>query len=303
MELRDLRYFAAIAEFKHMHKAADSLGLSQPALTKCVRRLELGLQTKLIKRTPKGIELTSVGAAFLSRVRHLRLTLDDISREAADLTHGRSGHLRIGVAPAAQDLLVSCCAGFLKAAPNATLAVTSGSNDALIPGLREGKFDLVVSGIPEQATPDLVHELLFEDQFVVIAAKNNAITRHRKVAIADLINYGWVLATPMSWSRKWVERAFHDHGLAPPQITLETGSIDLTMSTVSSTGLLGFHANWIVALSRRKFPVATVPVKELQWRRRMGVSYRKTSYLPPAALRFIEILKSAGSRRASSLDQ
>src|SRR5262245_13176307 len=144
MELRDLRYFAAIAEFKHMRKAADSLGLSQPALTKCVRRLELGLETKLIKRTPKGIELTSVGAAFLTRVGHLRLTLDDISREAADLTHGRAGHLRIGVAPAAQDLLLSCCASFLKAAPSATLAVTNGSNDALIPGLLEGQFDLVV---------------------------------------------------------------------------------------------------------------------------------------------------------------
>src|SRR5262249_42528254 len=147
------------------------------------------------------------------------------------------------------------------------------------------------------------HELLFEDRFVVIAAKDNAIARRRKVTIADLINYSWVLATPMSWSRKWIERAFQDHGLAPPQITLETAHIDLTISTVSSTGLLGFHANWIVALGRRKFPVVTVPVKELQWRRRMGVSYRKTSYLPPTALRFIELLKSTGGQIATGLDQ
>ena len=292
MELRDLQYFASIAEFGHVRKAAESLGLSQPALTKCVRRLEHGLQAKLIKRTPKGIELTSVGSAFLGRIRHLRLALDDIAKEAADLAHGRAGHLRLGAAPAAQGLLLTACGLFLKAARGATLAVTSGSNDALIPGLRAGKFDLIISGVPEQATPDLVHELLFEDQFVVIAAEGNPISRRRKVGIVDLVDHRWVLATPMSWSRQWIERAFQNHGLPPPQITLETGSIDLTMSTVSSTDLLGFHADWIVNAARARFPVATIRIKELQWRRRIGVSYRRDSYLSPAALRFIDILKS-----------
>lgn len=297
MELRDLQYFVAIAEFRHVRKAAESLGLSQPALTKCVRRLENGLQAKLIRRTPKGIELTSVGSAFLSRVRHLRLSLEDISREAADLAHGRAGHLRLGAAPAAHELLLTACGLFLRAAQGATLAVTAGSNDTLIPGIRDGKFDLIIGGVPAQATPDLVHELLFEDRFVVIAAESNPITKRKKVAIADLANHRWVLATPMSWSRKWIERAFQDHGLPPPRIRLETGSIDLTMSTVSSTELLGFHADWIVDAARARFPVAMVRVKELQWQRRIGVSYRRDSYLSPAAQRFIDILKATGPRK------
>ena len=54
MELRDIEYFAVIAEHGHLGRAADALGLSQPALSKSLRRLEQALQVKLVKRTPKG---------------------------------------------------------------------------------------------------------------------------------------------------------------------------------------------------------------------------------------------------------
>ena len=58
MELRDIEYFAVAAEHRHLGRAAAALGLSQPALSKSLRRLENALQAKLVKRTPKGIDLT-----------------------------------------------------------------------------------------------------------------------------------------------------------------------------------------------------------------------------------------------------
>ena len=72
-QLRDIEYFAAIAEHGQVQKAAAALGLSQPALSKSLRRLEQAMKTRLLKRTPHGIELTSVGSALLSRIRKLRL--------------------------------------------------------------------------------------------------------------------------------------------------------------------------------------------------------------------------------------
>ena len=57
MELRDIEYFAVIAEHGHLGRAADALGLSQPALSKSLRRLEQALQVKLVKRTPDTWEL------------------------------------------------------------------------------------------------------------------------------------------------------------------------------------------------------------------------------------------------------
>ena len=83
--LRDLEYFAVIAEHGQLQRAAVALGLSQPALSLSLRRLEQATKARLLKRTPKGIELTSVGAALLARVSKLRLSVDDVTREIADL--------------------------------------------------------------------------------------------------------------------------------------------------------------------------------------------------------------------------
>ena len=69
LNLRDLEYFVAVAEHGNLGRAAEALGLSQPALSKTLRRMETSMQTKLVRKTPKGIELTAVGAAVLSHVQ------------------------------------------------------------------------------------------------------------------------------------------------------------------------------------------------------------------------------------------
>jgi len=92
MDLRDIEYFAVVAQHGHLGRAAEALGLGQPALSMSLRRLEKSAQAKLVKRTPKGVELTAVGAALLSHAGKLRLARDDLAREVADLAHGRAGH-------------------------------------------------------------------------------------------------------------------------------------------------------------------------------------------------------------------
>src|SRR3970282_1539010 len=112
MELRDIEYFAVVAEHRNLGRAAEALGLSPTALSKSLRRLEKALQAKLVTRTPKGVELTTEGDALLARVRGLRLSLHDVAREVSDLAQGRLGRLRIGVgpSPAVEHLLASASA-------------------------------------------------------------------------------------------------------------------------------------------------------------------------------------------------
>ena len=75
MELRDIQYFAVVAEHGNVRRASEALGLSPGALSKSLRRLEESLKAKLVERTPKGVALTSVGAALLSQVQRLRVTM------------------------------------------------------------------------------------------------------------------------------------------------------------------------------------------------------------------------------------
>src|SRR5688572_1361688 len=99
MELRDIEYFTVVAEHGHLGRAAEALRLSQPALSKSLRRLETVLEAKLVRRTSKGVELTVEGSALLLRTRELRLSLQNITKEIADLSQGKIGYVRIGTGP------------------------------------------------------------------------------------------------------------------------------------------------------------------------------------------------------------
>ena len=144
MDLRDIEYFAVVAQHGHLGRAAEALGLGQPALSMSLRRLEKSAQAKLVKRTSKGVELTAVGAALLSHAGKLRLARDDLAREVADLARGRAGHLRIGASPSnAEVCLPEACSTLLMEAPKVTLNVAVLDNDALLPALRKGELDTI----------------------------------------------------------------------------------------------------------------------------------------------------------------
>src|SRR3954470_1300048 len=97
MELRDIEYFAVVAEHGNLGRAAHALGISQPALSKSLGRLETAIGVKLVKRTTKGVELTAEGAALQRRASDLRLSLQSMTREIRDVSEGKVGQIRIGV--------------------------------------------------------------------------------------------------------------------------------------------------------------------------------------------------------------
>src|SRR5215207_8301172 len=100
MELRDIEYFAVLAEHGHFGRAAAALGISQPALSKSLRRLEAVLEVSLMRRTAKRVELTAEGSALASRARELRLSLQSVTQEIKEIDKGRVGQLRIGIGAA-----------------------------------------------------------------------------------------------------------------------------------------------------------------------------------------------------------
>ena len=96
MDLRDLAYFEVIADLGHMGRAAERLGRTQPALTKCIQRLEEAVGADLFERTGRGIALTRVGEVLLSRARRMRSAMEEALREVSDFAAGSAGHVRIG---------------------------------------------------------------------------------------------------------------------------------------------------------------------------------------------------------------
>ncbi len=290
LDLRDLRYFETIAQTGHVGRAAKILFRSQPALTGAVRRLEEALGTALFQRAGRGIRLTAAGEALLTRARALRIASEDAAREIRDLGKGLAGQVRVGFVPtAARFLLPPACAAFLRQAPGVTLKTVIGHDDVLGASLKAGELDVVVGFGGHADSAISSHEIL-TDEVVVVAARDHPVFR-RRPRMKDLLGYRWILAGTSVATRQWLEHAFRTRGMPGPAVQVETNLILLLPPLIEQNKLLSFLSRRHLGRSAK---LKEVPLKETTMKRRFAVSYRKDSYLSPAAHRFVELLRTRG---------
>ena len=290
LDLRDLRYFEAIAQTGHVGRAAKLVFRSQPALTGAIRRLEESLGTALFSRAGRGIRLTAAGEALLARARALRIASEDAVREIGDLGKGLAGQVRIGAVPtAARFLLPRVCGEFLRQAPGVTLKTVIAHNDALRTALKAGELDVVVS-FSAQADPDIASHEILADEVVVVAARGHPVFR-RRARMKDLLDYGWILAGPAVATRQWLDHAFMTHGLPTPTVQVETNLILLLPPLIEQSNLLSFVSRRHVGRGTR---LKEIRLRETTMKRRFAVRYRRDAYLSPAARRFVELLRTRG---------
>jgi DNA-binding transcriptional LysR family regulator len=299
MELRDIEYFTVVAQHGHLGRAAEALGLSQPALSKSLRRLEQELGAKLVKRTPKGVELSAEGAALLGRARELHLSVQAMAQEIRDVGRGRVGHVRIGAGPVSSaEMLVEALLPLLREAPKVSFNIVVSDNDLMIPALRRGDLDLIVGYAPRALPREgLVEEPLFELDFVVVASADHPLAGRKTVSLADLAGERWALTEASLLTQQRLRRIFLEHGLPLPEVAVETRSLRLRLQLVASSNLLDYTARSVYLSARKRLRLKVLPVRELAWRRQVSVVYREGSYLSPAARQLIASIKATAMRR------
>ena len=290
LDLRDLRYFETIAEMGHVGRAAKKLYRTQPALTGAVRRLEETLGTPLFERVGRGIRLTAAGAALQARARGLRIAADEAIREVAELGQGLAGLVRIGTVPTvARFLLPPLCREFLKEAPGVTFKTVIGHDYLLRNSLKAGELDVAV-GFVSRADDDIAAHPILEDECVVVASRTHPIFR-KSARMKDLLDYRWVLGGTAVATREWLDHAFVSRGLPTPTVQIETNLLLLLPPLIEQNNMLSF-------VSRRHLergsPLKEIPLKETTMRRKFALTYRKDSYLSPAARRCVELLRARG---------
>jgi len=302
MELRDIEYFTVVAKHGHLGRAAEALGLSQPALSKSLRRLEQEFGAKLVKRTPKGVELSAEGLVLLGRARELRLTVQGIADEIRDVGRGRVGHARIGAGPTSSaEMLLEALLPLVASAPKLSYNIVVSDNDLMVPALRSGELDLIVGYAPRALPREgLVEEHLFDEEFIVIASASHPLAARSAVTLADLAGERWTLSEQSLLAQQRLRRTFLEAGLPAPQVAVETRSLRLRLQLVASSRLLDYTSRSVFRSARRSLKLKALPVRELAWRRPVSVFYPESAYLSPAARQFIAAIKSAAAGRAGS---
>jgi len=189
MELTPLRYFIAIADAGHMTRAAEGLGVSQPALSAMLKKLEREVGAPLLDRTGRGVELTAAGATFLERARDAVRQADAAVSAVRELVGLEHGLVRIGGgATATGFILPRVVARVRDAAPGLTFAIRELGSAATASAVLEGSLDLGVVTLPisHPSRSDLLTVATIKDELRLIVPKDHPLAGRRTFRWRDV---------------------------------------------------------------------------------------------------------------------
>jgi DNA-binding transcriptional LysR family regulator len=205
MELRHLRYFIAVAEEKHMTRAAERLGIQQPPLSMQIRALEQELDVQLFRRQPRGVELMDAGLAFLDRAR---VILDQVDRALATTrrtARGEQGRVAVGFTSSApfHPFVPRVIRAFREISPLVSLVLEESGSSELVQGLHNEEIDAAFIRSPVADVVDLTVRPLLQEKMVVALPKGHPLAssgrkkksaqRAAPLALADLAKETFIL--------------------------------------------------------------------------------------------------------------
>jgi DNA-binding transcriptional LysR family regulator len=298
VDLRAIEYFFAVAERGTMRGAAARLGISQPALTKAIRRLEDQVGVVLFDRQARGVTLTVYGRTLLRHARNLQASLKEAREEIAALRAGIAGRIRIGAGPSWERVVLpQAIARFTAGQPGVQIHVLGGADDTLKAQLRAGDLDFVLAATPDapQLEPDLDWRPLMADDYRVIAATHHPLHGRKRTVLPDLLDYPWILPSAATQMAERLRIIFRAHGLPPPEPVIETDIISLKLELMRDSDYLSFHAAaHLREIDPGRFRPLDVP--DATWRRAAGIITQRRSEPSPAASVLIGIIVTTCER-------
>ena len=193
MELRHLRYFAAVADELHFGRAAGRLAISQPPLSLAIRQLEDELGAKLFERDSKRVALTPAGEAFLDDVRHLLAQSGEAAEHARRVAGGSTGRLRVGFSGSMLYRgLPQAVAAYRSAWPGVVLTLVELNSAEQIDALAHDRLEAGFVHVPQ--VPDGLDGLLVADEpFVACLPEGHALARSSRLDLRELAADPFVL--------------------------------------------------------------------------------------------------------------
>ncbi len=194
MELRQLRYFVAVAEELHFRRAAARLHISQPPLSQQISRLEEELGCRLLTRSRRRVELTAAGAAFLRDARAMLAELDVAVATARRLETGQAGLLRVSfVGSALLSIVPGIVQRFRRGRPLVEIELRERSTVEQLRALSAGVVDVGLVRPPVDAGADLFTEVVMRERTVAAIPVGHPLAALRRVPLRRLAAEALVL--------------------------------------------------------------------------------------------------------------
>ncbi|QHS24384.1 LysR family transcriptional regulator [Virgibacillus sp. MSP4-1] len=272
MNLNQLKAFVKVVQVKSYQEAAETLGVSQPAITQRIKVLEDYFQTKLLTRSHEGFSLTPQGETFYQISQEI---LEKWSRlEYYYLGNEPTGNLVIGASTIPSEyLLPSLLKQFRIKFPAVRFRMQVSGSAEIEKLLKNRSVDLIVTGQPEHEE-DIDSIPVFDDELKVITQPGEEVS---KLEINDLFRFDWILREAHSNTRQAFEKALlkQNHTIEELHVVGEMGSTEAVIAAVEAGLGISVVSSLAANRAQKYGRVRAISIKDLDISRKFYVSYLK----------------------------
>lgn len=295
MELRQLRYFVAVAEREHISEAAENLHVAQSAVSRQIANLEEELGIELFERVGRNVKLTPIGKTFLEYTIAALQAIDFAKKQVDEYLNPEKGTIKIGFPSSlASFLLPTVISAFKKEHPNVSFHLRQGSYRYLINAIKQRELNLAFLG-PVPAKDDAINtKILFTENIAALVPASHQLATKEEIQLADLRNEGFVLFPDGYILNKVVVEACKSVGFSP-KISSEGEDMDALKGLVAAgigVTLLPESA-FYDSTPRRTKKLALV---EPPFTRNVGVIYPVNRELAPSEKIFLNFVSQFFTR-------
>lgn len=244
LRLRHLETLVEIAGRQSVTRAAEALGITQPAASRTLSELEEICGAALVRRSGRGIQLTTAGEIMLRYAGASVASAEAGVAALASLHDAAAQAIRIGALPTVSaglvpQAVVACReAGFKN-----RLLVSTGEQSFLLDRLRADDLDLVLGRMPDpEAMTGLTFEPLYREPIVFLVSRDHPLSGLTSMRLDAILDHPVVMPQPGSIIRSLVDRVFVEHGIAAPAHAVESVSDSLGRAMVARHG-----AVWVIS--------------------------------------------------------
>lgn len=248
LESRQIRHLAEIGRQGTFVGAAKALGMSQPALSLSIQRLEDILKVTLVERSRKGATLTEPGRILARRSEEIDETILAVVREIELSSRGIKGRLRIGGTPlATSNIIPATISAILAQTRDVAFEIVETVDEDLLDLLDGGQLDVVICADAQFAASG-THDFtpLFEAKTVLAMRSGNPLASHSSLSLDRLQDQIWAFPQQGGTFRKQIEALYVTKGWAFPERVIQSASIATLLKTVRMTDAISLLSEQLI---------------------------------------------------------
>ncbi|WP_137844740.1 LysR substrate-binding domain-containing protein [Microbacterium sp. 2FI] len=296
LKIRHLVLVTTIADEGTLVRAAETLHISQPVVTRGLREIEELLGVPLFERLPRGVVPTQYGYPFIERARSVLAELRTAGEEVRLLQSGQLGTVTVGTHLAGSNLLLPRAIAALKAEhPRLTVIVREGTPDTLQQLLLAGDLDLTVGRLSSTVPVRLEQERLHQEPIRLVARAGHPVHTGSRKSLADLVTFPWIFPVAQTALRAELEAVFFHEGLPLPADRVECTSMLTLRNLLISTDVIAALPMFI-AVDDAELRILDTPLSSI--RRSVGVTMLKDRAPSAPAAAILTHLRREGARLA-----